>query len=455
VVTWLERQIGQGGQLTCGIPQDPDQRVTRWIGRRLFWWPRGIPSQQRLGVVSSRLGRPPYKHRDWFAALQCLCRDLVPRQMILVTAAGTTTCRYLTRCSELFQLPLLRCDLPPDRQGATDWFRAICDTDSQAVCTEPLVWPVAVSPPLDVDPSLSVPLRDRLIMAACNPVVVLRVRRGGHVWELAMRRLSEDADAARQSLQIVVGHDLVPDKLAQELVEHGAELRPWRKPGDVTPRGPHTRANMSLDLSTACPVPYTLPESGYLTHCTRAAPGPWPDETWDDYLDALIMGSDESDHGALATLARIAGSQKLVASSLAIRGAVPVVCFTAIPLREIAQQRVFRAHRGRWDFEPYGICLKQSWLEQRGARPVVYAEPSAWETLSESLRPFYQRGEAGRHQPIDWRVEREWRHVGDLDLSCLPHHAAFLFVPTEQEALWLRRRSRWPVVVLPNDIGNV
>ena len=110
--------------------------------------------------------------------------------------------------------------------------------------------------------------------------------------------------------------------------------------------------------------------------------------------------------------------------------------------------RTFRAHRGRWDFEPYGICIRQSWLEQHGVRPVRYGNSALWDELTESQRPFFQLRRSGRQRQIDWSVEREWRHVGDLDLTNLPRDAAFLFVPTVEEAKWLSSQSRWQVIAL-------
>ena len=63
-------------------------------------------------------------------------------------------------------------------------------------------------------------------------------------------------------------------------------------------------------------------------------------------------------------------------------------------------------------------------------------------------RPYFQRQFCGKDGTIDWSVEREWRHAGDLDLAGLPQHAGFVFVPTKTDAEHLIRLSRWPVVVL-------
>jgi hypothetical protein len=141
-----------------------------------------------------------------------------------------------------------------------------------------------------------------------------------------------------------------------------------------------------------------------------------------------------------------------VASSAAIRGQARVVSFTAAGLWSLAELRVFRPHRRRWDFEPYGICLRRDWLTARGARPVIYGDDETWQSLAPCERPYFQRRAtrtAGRRGTIHWPVEKEWRHVGDLDLSSLAPGQLACFVPTRQAALRLATVTRWPVFVLP------
>ncbi len=141
----------------------------------------------------------------------------------------------------------------------------------------------------------------------------------------------------------------------------------------------------------------------------------------------------------------------LLATGRAIRGGTPVVCFTAVEIAAISKLRTFRAHRTRWDFEPYGISIAKDWLIERGARPVVYGDETLWKQLAEPQRPYFQRRWSGRDNAIDWSVEREWRHLGTLNLAELPSDAAFVFVPTRDEAERLSVLSPWPVVVVSEE----
>ena len=83
-----------------------------------------------------------------------------------------------------------------------------------------------------------------------------------------------------------------------------------------------------------------------------------------------------------------------------------------------------------------------------------YGDDALWDELPENTQPFFQfaqtRGE-DLQAPIDWTAEREWRHVGDVDLSQLPADAALVFVPTHDEADKVAQISRWPIVVLSQE----
>ena len=131
----------------------------------------------------------------------------------------------------------------------------------------------------------------------------------------------------------------------------------------------------------------------------------------------------------------------------------PVVSFTRVPAPDLHRLHVFRPHLGRWDFEPYGICIRHHWLQQHGVRPVQYGSEELWESLAEFERPYFQLHVPSdeRNPATQWSFEREWRHLGDVELDQLPRDAALVFVPTEQEARELTRTSRWPVSVVPTE----
>ena len=138
--------------------------------------------------------------------------------------------------------------------------------------------------------------------------------------------------------------------------------------------------------------------------------------------------------------------RRLLSSGESIRNSTPVVSFTAAKFDDLAQMRVFRSHRGRWDFEPYGIGIDRNWLIASGAREVAYGDESVWEKLEVEDRPFFQKV-GDKSGAIDWSVEKEWRTIGDVDLSVVPSDCVFVFVPSQAEAEQIASISPWRVVI--------
>jgi hypothetical protein len=178
--------------------------------------------------------------------------------------------------------------------------------------------------------------------------------------------------------------------------------------------------------------------------------GAWPQQSPREHAADLLLDRPGSNHSPLAALLRICSGRILHASSLAIRGGYPVVCFTAADLSQLSQLTRYQRHRVRWDFLRYGLCIDRGWLRERGARPVLYGDRSAWSALAAERRPYFQliRGRTQAANADDWSREQEWRILGDVDLSALPAERACVFVPTAAEGRVVSFVSRWPVMVL-------
>ncbi|MDG2381737.1 MAG: hypothetical protein P8N76_08680 [Pirellulaceae bacterium] len=136
--------------------------------------------------------------------------------------------------------------------------------------------------------------------------------------------------------------------------------------------------------------------------------------------------------------------QRLIATCRMTRSPIKVVCFTEWSHDEIATRRLFRPHLSRWDFEAYGLCIDRKWLQQRAARPVIYGDEECWRQLSSHQRPFFQLSHS--KCGVAWSVEREWRHLGDIDLRELTPQQAIVFVRFESEISAVSLESRWPVI---------
>ncbi|HEY0983436.1 hypothetical protein [Schlesneria sp.] len=369
-------------------------------------------------VMMSRLTRLVPPDALWIAGLRGVLRQLKASQTTLLLSEKTAGAPFLQQAAA--------------RLGVEQHF---------------------VSVPEGVDTASDRSVADQSLMDAAEVVYVLHLRSGGNLERLLKERLQQ-----RQSRVVLVDlPQLQPDNLRAELCAQGATS--WTPTTEQLSPLVAAAALKDLDrtseASTDPPDVYTLSpfppaeEWDFLAHSTRACPGPWPGDSFAEYADSLLEARSDADHSALSALLRIIRQKTLIASGRTIRGGDRVVSFTAIPLSELPSLRRFRPHRVHWDFEPYGICLRRSWLLSRGAQAVNYAEEADWPELTAQQRPFFQR--AIGHSGIDWRVEQEWRVVGDLGLRDAAPQDVIVFVPHFEAAKAVARITSWPVTLWPDD----
>ena len=370
-----------------------------------------------VAIMMSRVRRLVLPDETWVAGLRGVLRKISAEPTELLLGDGTAGSEFVRQAAVRLNLP---CRLVPH------------------------------SSPSATIPDPSVP--DQSLMDAAEVIYVLHLRAGGNLHRLLNERLEQ----GRSGVVLVDLPNLQPMALRDELCGKGAitwqptpdEIRPFGWPNCTSTAEDDANENSAERWNVYRLHPFPPAEEwDFLTHSTRACPGPWPGDSFPQYVDSLLDARAEGDHSALSTLKRIVSQKKLIGSGRTIRGGRPVVSFTAIPLSDLPTFRRFRPHRVHWDFEPYGICLRREWLRSRGARPVQYADESAWPQLSEQHRPFFQRalGESG----IDWTVEQEWRVEGDLCLHDVPPTDVILFVPHFEAAKSLANVTSWPITLWP------
>ncbi len=421
----------------------------RWLGPRLVLWPVAARGAVLRGILSSRLTRSLDARPDWFRVLRAVVAATPPEEFLVVMphAAGAN---FVRRAAELSGKRTIRIDC---RDGQQPWSRWLLQGLRHASrppnfhATQIYLSPRLSGPlPMCVESEFSdIPLHDRTLVACCNTLYALDVRQHGYVHRLLRARLACQRPAT-PSIRLAISPG-TRCAVQSELLKAGAVgwavySRPRAISAPECPaRVPHT-----------APAPsHRLREGHYLTHCTRRRWGPWPEQTEREFQDDLILQRPGADHSAFAALRRIVRTRRLVASSDAVRGDARVVSFTAVPLEELRALRVFRPHRGRWDFEPYGVSIEMGQLSRQGARPVSYVDEVPANEPGTSVFQQKARSTTKRGGRLDWTVEREWRYEGDVDLARIPRHAIYLFVPTAVEARELQIESPWPVLVLPPD----
>lgn len=199
---------------------------------RLEYWPRGLPSGPRCGVLSSRLRRDLSSHRDWFQALRELDEELSP-EVLLVTAQSTTPYPFLMRLAVHRPRRLVAIYSPEKSRSLKSWCR---HARTVLLPSHERVFPVLISAPFSLPCSLPAtsattsrgscrpvapPLADGLVEQLSDRLVVLRLRKGGRLlaW---IADLLQPSQGNPMTLWLAVGPGLVNPTLAEGLVDQGA-----------------------------------------------------------------------------------------------------------------------------------------------------------------------------------------------------------------------------------------
>ena len=357
-------------------------------------------------LVSSRWGHDPQRHWEYGQLLMRSAREARCQGAVLLVADGSAVEPWARRASELTGAKFLRVGFGEQAQQA-----------------RPQVW-VRFPDGLDIN-------RDEGIITMADRIDALYVRRGGCVEACLKNRLQPISESSVSPCDVRVGVTTVPTSAASNLIEAGAVGGLVAKAVDgrdsVDDPKPHfeihqkeasgKRLSVASIAPELCTTRHWLNESGqWLVHCTRASKGPWPGETLTEYRDTILTHDRRvANRTALDSLCRIIHSGELLSSAIVSSRRYPVVCWSAVPLLELLQQRCFRSHVQRWDYEPYGVAVRKKAICELGARPVIYGQPGGAGKLPVSERFRHQA--AGRS--IDWRKEKEWRLAGGLSLVSL------------------------------------
>lgn len=470
-VTWTRTPV-----FYRGFPGDEREHSRRWLGDRFFFFLSGPPQKRRIAPASSRLKQRMDLESWWFDLLRTLILRCDAVKETIVVVESTASFLAASRAARLFGRTLLRFELP-----ATPFFRcedelrvwfSYCLDLMNAAGDQPAdetVERVIVSPELTADLTgvddpesefSSLPLGDRLLFAAADRIQILSCRVKGTIAELLRLHLL-DRDRAQTPVLLACDENGVFPEFATELPTGWVPwiLQPAMFPelsletavGSTKVRASVSNGQMSESTTTDKDPALTLNPlqnpGDWLLHWTRAAVGPWPGESSEDFLDALILRTETADHSAITTLLRILSEGILRASAEGIRGSFPVVAFTGVPLHEFRKRRVFRKHRHRFDFEPWGIAIRKNSLISRGVRPVIYGDDEMWTSLNHEDRPFFQKATSGGATSNS--EELEWRAIGDVHLPQLSASDVCVFVDSTDTARLVSLHSPWEVIVVP------
>ncbi|MFO1004267.1 MAG: hypothetical protein U0936_28440, partial [Planctomycetaceae bacterium] len=443
---------------------------------RFFFFLSGPPQKKRIAPVSSRLKQRLDLESWWFDLLRTLILRCHTAEEMIVVVESTAPFLAASRAACLFGRTLLRFELPATpfcrcEHDLRAWFsdclnlmNASGDQPADETIERVIVSPELTSELTRIDDRESefsgLPLGDRLLFAVADRIQVLSCRAKGTIVELLRLHLL-DRDRDLTPVLMACDENGVLPEFASELP--GGWV-PWiLQPAMVSEAskntvegasGPRTSfengqksERMTADENPALNQNPLQNPNEWLLHWTRAATGPWPGETSEDFLDALILRTETADHSAVTTLLRILSEGILRASTEGIRGSFPVVAFTSVPLHEFRRRRVFRKHRNRFDFEPWGIAIRKNSLVSLGIRPVIYGDEEVWRSLNHEERPFFQKATSGG--ATNNSEELEWRAIGDVHLSEFSTSEVCVFVDSPDAARLVSFHNPWAVIVVP------
>ncbi|QDV70800.1 hypothetical protein Poly24_45320 [Rosistilla carotiformis] len=427
-----------GGRFTLGWPDASRAAVADRIGDSIHWIPTDVDWRRPLfTVVSSRLGRHLHRRRDWFALLRQAIASTKRESATLLISHRTAAAPWTQRGARRFDCPSVSICVSPWDEGFDAWLSRIRK--------HPPTDQIAISPPIDSPvANRNAPRQDAAAIFLADRIFAPHVARGGNIDRLLIQRLS-DRRWNPESVWIAIDHENRPPT---PLIDYGAIG--WMPPHAAhvsavdeikVPKQNHSTLEQLLSQRDESATADRWP---YLIHCTRERVGAWPDQSDEDYFDELLTGRSAPDPGPLGTLRRILQTQRLLATDRLTRGGQRVTCFSARPLPALLRSRVFRAHLGRWDYEPFGIAIRRRVLQSRGGRPVIYGDDSDFDSLESTERAFFQN----RGTTHDWTAEQEWRIAGDVSLAEISANDAFVFVASSSDADRIAAYSRWPIAVV-------
>lgn len=359
-----------------------------------------------VALVCSRVGHDPHRHRSLSRQIAASLQQARRDEATLLIADRTAIDPWVTHGAARFQVPVIR-----------------LETSQQC---------------------------DREVVAIADRVEAAYVRCGGKITELVQTRARLQSGVVRVAIDGSVNDRAMRDRQAiWELLDAGAVGR--YLPAEPTAGSPRRRADVPENHGAMVHhrrhANATIDWSKYLVHCTRAAAGPWPGQTWAQYRDDLLLADPSSAaRDAIDTLCRIVRYERLTATAMTSNRSLAVVCFSAVELPTLLAARAYRSHLHRWDYEPFGIAITRTAATRIGIQPVIYGDLELRNKLPADQR--FQFQSAGT--TYDWTREEEWRIGSDIDLSRLGRGEVFIFVPDENAAdrVGPYNHATWPVIRL-------
>jgi len=173
--------------------------------------------------------------------------------------------------------------------------------------------------------------------------------------------------------------------------------------------------------------------SPYLIHWTRASNDPWPTEKKFDYYQA-ITSSNIYPRSAFAGIENMLTHGVIKASGMHMPQQTPTVSFSGLMPQKAVSLMHWRPRYCQMSFEPYGIGIEKAYATSMGIQAVQYYKINR---KPKNIAPWLTQSIGTRS---DWRLENEYRYLGDLDLFRIPNDKMICFCYRPSEAKRIQKR---------------
>ena len=234
---WIGQRLEAGASLTLGWPAVSQSTSQQWIGHRYVWLSHALPNCERVGIVSSQMGKKLDQHGPWFAMLRTAATTWQKDPTLLVSSSSAAGGSFIRHGADFFDLPLLEVVPPVNEQQTVDeWLATVREqepddmVDSGAVSRSRYYLSPVVKEHGNEErgnerqtdsPFYDLPLVDRAIALASDQLRAFAIRRGGAIESILRQRLRDDAWPTGHTF-VGIGSGLTPKKLTDELLAAGA-----------------------------------------------------------------------------------------------------------------------------------------------------------------------------------------------------------------------------------------
>jgi len=383
-----------------------DIKATTGLGEVTVAGAIELLKEPRGAIFNSRQGKTPDSGAQWLRFTSEVVKLLTEHKAAIISSLGMTTWEVVTYLTGALEgnLIILLPDIEPEAQPKMA--RSVIEDFALDKAKVLFIFPDRETQP--EKNYLKLPKKDFWIASMADRIYPVSVRPGGN------------------HTRILELFNIIPGRVSQKF------RIDYEKP---TGSGFHPEQLPPL-------VKREEKDWEYLTHWTRTSIEPWLKESKAEFYRSMFDRTTGYSHDGYNTLCRILQDKTIFASDKLIRGGYKTVSLTEAPVWDILQQIHWRSPLQRWTFEPYGIAIRKEKMAEAGVKKVLYGLDYQYRFCLEEDKPYFQAYDL---EGYDWRKEREWRYVGDLNLDQFEPEDTFVIVKTFDEAEQLGEWSPFPV----------